>query len=186
MADFKLLKLFSAFRSGPVLSLALTSNGEQCFSGGIDSTIQWWNIPSSNVDPYDTYGEKRRKSHKHSTVFGTSETLTCFASLYIRLRKVLCFAQIPACWLVHCWVTVMRCGGWLTVESKTGSSPVQLMGRSNCGTLRRSHSVWRRLTQIEVRGGFHSFGDFQACKRRKFVKALGHSNHWLLLFSNIT
>ncbi|XP_076022123.1 striatin-3 isoform X2 [Genypterus blacodes] len=40
---------------GPVLSLAMTSSGEQCFSGGIDSTIQWWNIPSSNVDPYDSY-----------------------------------------------------------------------------------------------------------------------------------
>ncbi|GLD71227.1 striatin-3-like protein [Lates japonicus] len=40
---------------GPVLSLAMTSSGEQCFSGGIDSTIQWWNIPSSTVDPYDTY-----------------------------------------------------------------------------------------------------------------------------------
>ncbi|XP_022528333.2 striatin-3 isoform X1 [Astyanax mexicanus] len=40
---------------GPVLSLAVTASGEQCFSGGIDSTIQWWNIPSSNVDPYDTY-----------------------------------------------------------------------------------------------------------------------------------
>jgi len=41
---------------GPVLSLAMTSSGEQCFSGGIDSTIQWWNLPSSNVDPYDSYG----------------------------------------------------------------------------------------------------------------------------------
>ncbi|XP_039597165.1 LOW QUALITY PROTEIN: striatin-3 [Polypterus senegalus] len=40
---------------GPVLSLAISSNGEQCFSGSIDSTIQWWNVPSSNVDPYDTY-----------------------------------------------------------------------------------------------------------------------------------
>ncbi|XP_011374698.1 striatin-3 isoform X4 [Pteropus medius] len=40
---------------GPVLSLALSSNGEQCFSGGIDATIQWWNMPSPNVDPYDTY-----------------------------------------------------------------------------------------------------------------------------------
>ncbi|XP_076983134.1 striatin-3 isoform X2 [Tamandua tetradactyla] len=40
---------------GPVLSLAISSNGEQCFSGGIDATIQWWNIPSPNVDPYDTY-----------------------------------------------------------------------------------------------------------------------------------
>ncbi|TNM95718.1 hypothetical protein fugu_016801 [Takifugu bimaculatus] len=33
----------------------MTSSGEQCFSGGLDATIQWWNIPSSNVDPYDTY-----------------------------------------------------------------------------------------------------------------------------------
>lgn len=46
--------------SGPVLSLAMTSSGEQCFSGGIDSTIQWWNIPGSNVDPYDTYGTRTR------------------------------------------------------------------------------------------------------------------------------
>ncbi|XP_054433880.1 striatin-3 [Pteronotus mesoamericanus] len=41
--------------NGPVLSLAISSNGEQCFSGGIDATIQWWNMPSPNVDPYDTY-----------------------------------------------------------------------------------------------------------------------------------
>uniref|UniRef100_A0A8C3QHE2 Striatin 3 n=1 Tax=Cyanoderma ruficeps TaxID=181631 RepID=A0A8C3QHE2_9PASS len=41
---------------GPVLSLAISSNGEQCFSGGIDATIQWWNMPSPSVDPYDTYG----------------------------------------------------------------------------------------------------------------------------------
>ncbi|KAM6311966.1 striatin-3 isoform 2-T2 [Aegotheles albertisi] len=40
---------------GPILSLAISSNGEQCFSGGIDATIQWWNMPSPNVDPYDTY-----------------------------------------------------------------------------------------------------------------------------------
>uniref|UniRef100_A0A452R3N6 Striatin-3 n=1 Tax=Ursus americanus TaxID=9643 RepID=A0A452R3N6_URSAM len=46
--------LFS-YNSGPVLSLAISSNGEQCFSGGIDATIQWWNMPSPNVDPYDTY-----------------------------------------------------------------------------------------------------------------------------------
>ncbi|XP_039103049.1 striatin-3 isoform X3 [Hyaena hyaena] len=40
---------------GPVLSLAISSNGEQCFSGGLDATIQWWNMPSPHVDPYDTY-----------------------------------------------------------------------------------------------------------------------------------
>ncbi|KAM9711628.1 striatin-3 isoform 4-T4 [Dama dama] len=40
---------------GPVLSLAISSSGEQCFSGGTDAAIQWWNVPSPNVDPYDTY-----------------------------------------------------------------------------------------------------------------------------------
>ncbi|XP_043553985.1 striatin-3 isoform X2 [Chiloscyllium plagiosum] len=40
---------------GPVLSLTISSNGEQCFSGGIDATIRCWNMPSPNVDPYDTY-----------------------------------------------------------------------------------------------------------------------------------
>ncbi|XP_071971498.1 striatin-3 isoform X2 [Engystomops pustulosus] len=40
---------------GPVLSLVVSSNGEHCFSGGIDSTIQWWKMLSPNVDPYDTY-----------------------------------------------------------------------------------------------------------------------------------
>ncbi|XP_068109976.1 striatin-3 isoform X8 [Hyperolius riggenbachi] len=40
---------------GPVLSLVVSSNGEHCYSGGLDSTIQWWKMPSPNVDPYDTY-----------------------------------------------------------------------------------------------------------------------------------
>lgn len=41
---------------GPVLSLAVSASGEQCFSGGMDATIKCWNIPSSNIDPYDSYG----------------------------------------------------------------------------------------------------------------------------------
>ncbi|XP_075469298.1 striatin-3 isoform X2 [Ascaphus truei] len=40
---------------GPVLSLVVSSNGEHCYSGGLDSTIQWWKMPGPNVDPYDTY-----------------------------------------------------------------------------------------------------------------------------------
>ncbi|MGH0177290.1 UNVERIFIED_CONTAM: hypothetical protein FKN15_074889 [Acipenser sinensis] len=48
-------KQVSYYSKGPVLSLAISSSGEHCFSGGIDAAIQWWNMPSSNVDPYDTY-----------------------------------------------------------------------------------------------------------------------------------
>lgn len=42
---------------GPVLSLAVSATGEQCFSGGMDTTIRCWNIPNSNIDPYDSFGE---------------------------------------------------------------------------------------------------------------------------------
>ncbi|XP_035911063.1 striatin-4 isoform X2 [Anopheles stephensi] len=45
------------FRShnGPVLCLAMSATGEQCYSGGLDGAINCWNLPSSNIDPYDSY-----------------------------------------------------------------------------------------------------------------------------------
>ncbi|KAG7230038.1 hypothetical protein INR49_009758 [Caranx melampygus] len=33
----------------------MSSTGEQCFSGGVDGTIQCWNTPNPNIDPYDSY-----------------------------------------------------------------------------------------------------------------------------------
>ncbi|XP_055540382.1 striatin-3 isoform X2 [Wyeomyia smithii] len=45
------------FRShnGPVLCLAMSATGEQCYSGGLDGAINCWNLPNSNIDPYDSY-----------------------------------------------------------------------------------------------------------------------------------
>lgn len=40
---------------GPVLCLAVNSSGESCYSGGADATIRCWNVPSSNIDPYDSF-----------------------------------------------------------------------------------------------------------------------------------
>ncbi|XP_064484646.1 striatin-3-like isoform X4 [Ornithodoros turicata] len=40
---------------GPVLCLAMSATGEQCFSGGLDHTIRCWNVPSSTIDPYDAF-----------------------------------------------------------------------------------------------------------------------------------
>ncbi|CAL1300502.1 unnamed protein product [Larinioides sclopetarius] len=40
---------------GPVLCLALSTSGDQCFSGGMDGTIRCWNVPSSLSDPYDSF-----------------------------------------------------------------------------------------------------------------------------------
>lgn len=41
--------------SGAVLCLAMSTNGQQCYSGGMDGIINCWNIPSSNIDPYDSF-----------------------------------------------------------------------------------------------------------------------------------
>uniref|UniRef100_A0A3Q1EDU4 Uncharacterized protein n=1 Tax=Acanthochromis polyacanthus TaxID=80966 RepID=A0A3Q1EDU4_9TELE len=45
--------------SGAVLSVTMSSSGEQCFSGGMDGTIQSWNTPNPNIDPYDSYGTSK-------------------------------------------------------------------------------------------------------------------------------
>ena len=44
---------------GPVLCLAITGDGDKCFSAGLDGDIRIWNVPSINVDPYDSYGKFR-------------------------------------------------------------------------------------------------------------------------------
>ncbi|XP_039594496.1 striatin [Polypterus senegalus] len=52
--DVEPIYTFRAHR-GSVLCVVMSTNGDQCFSGGIDGTIQSWNTPSPNVDPYDSY-----------------------------------------------------------------------------------------------------------------------------------
>uniref|UniRef100_A0A3Q3IP36 Striatin N-terminal domain-containing protein n=1 Tax=Monopterus albus TaxID=43700 RepID=A0A3Q3IP36_MONAL len=53
--DVEPIYTFRAHR-GAVLSVVMSSTGEQCFSGGVDGTIQCWNTPNPNIDPYDSYG----------------------------------------------------------------------------------------------------------------------------------
>ncbi|KAJ8291154.1 hypothetical protein GJAV_G00022000 [Gymnothorax javanicus] len=74
---------------GPVLSLAVSSSGEQCFSGGIDSTIQWWNIPSPNVDPYDTYDP----TVLAGTLLGHTDAVWSLAYCGIKNRLLSCSAD---------------------------------------------------------------------------------------------
>ncbi|KAL6468646.1 hypothetical protein MHYP_G00221700 [Metynnis hypsauchen] len=52
--DVEPIYTFRAHR-GAVLCVVISSNGEQCFSGGVDATIQSWNTPNPNIDPYDSY-----------------------------------------------------------------------------------------------------------------------------------
>uniref|UniRef100_A0A7M4DYA1 Striatin 3 n=1 Tax=Crocodylus porosus TaxID=8502 RepID=A0A7M4DYA1_CROPO len=77
------------FLGGPVLSLAISSNGEQCFSGGIDATIQWWNMPSPNVDPYDTY----EPNVLAGTLFGHTDAVWGLAYSGIKNNLLSCSAD---------------------------------------------------------------------------------------------
>uniref|UniRef100_A0A3Q3NM52 Striatin-like n=1 Tax=Labrus bergylta TaxID=56723 RepID=A0A3Q3NM52_9LABR len=52
--DVEPIYTFRAHR-GAVLSVVMSTSGEQCFSGGVDGTIQCWNTPNPNIDPYDSY-----------------------------------------------------------------------------------------------------------------------------------
>ncbi|XP_028983633.1 striatin-like isoform X2 [Betta splendens] len=52
--DVEPIYTFRAHR-GAVLSVVMSNTGEQCFSGGVDGTIQCWNTPSPNIDSYDSY-----------------------------------------------------------------------------------------------------------------------------------
>lgn len=52
--DVEPLYTFRA-HTGPVLCLAMSTTGEQCYSGGLDGAIHCWNLPNPNIDPYDSY-----------------------------------------------------------------------------------------------------------------------------------
>lgn len=43
--------------TAPVLCLAMSATGEYCYSAGLDGAIHCWNLPSANIDPYDSYDE---------------------------------------------------------------------------------------------------------------------------------
>lgn len=52
--DVEPLYTFRA-HTGPVLCVAMSGNGEYCYSGGLDSAIHCWKLPNSYIDPYDSY-----------------------------------------------------------------------------------------------------------------------------------
>lgn len=38
-----------------MLCLAISGTGKHCYSGGLDGKIHCWNVPNSNIDPYDLF-----------------------------------------------------------------------------------------------------------------------------------
>lgn len=37
------------------MCLSISGTGEHCYSGGLDGVINCWNVPNSNIDPYDLF-----------------------------------------------------------------------------------------------------------------------------------
>lgn len=78
-----------------VLSVVMSSTGEQCFSGGVDGTIQCWNTPNPNIDPYDSYGDSALcfyvlKSDDFPTRWWFLTCMLCFSADPSVLRGALC------------------------------------------------------------------------------------------------
>ncbi|XP_077381848.1 striatin-like isoform X2 [Festucalex cinctus] len=80
--------------SGAVLCVTMSGSGEQCFSGGVDGTIQCWNVSAHNCDPYDPYelSVQRGVLHGHTdAVWGVAYSsahhrlLSCSADGTVRL-----------------------------------------------------------------------------------------------------
>ncbi|GFR31924.1 hypothetical protein TNCT_299721 [Trichonephila clavata] len=124
---------------GPVLCLALSTSGDQCFSGGMDGTIRCWNVPSSLSDPYDSFDPSvlttTLKGHTDA-VWGLSihssklQLLSCSADGTVRLWSPQC--KVP---LLHTYgsniadgnptsVDFLRCDMTQMVAAYTSSNSV--------------------------------------------------------------
>ncbi|XP_078262571.1 striatin-3 isoform X3 [Rhinoraja longicauda] len=121
---------------GSVLSLAVSSNGEQCFSGGIDATIRCWNMPSPSVDPYDTYDPSvilSTLAAHTDAVWGLSfsgiknRLLSCSADGTIRLWNP---SEKSPCLSTY---NVERENGIPTSVDFVGADPAHIVGSFNSG-----------------------------------------------------
>lgn len=113
----------------------MSSRGDQCFSGGVDGTIQSWNTPDPNIDPYDSYGT----SCLAPVVFTEEDEL-----MKVSLQSP------PSCW-GRSAVTRTRSGVWSTAPLIIASSPAPLTEPSDSGAPPTSPRLWRFLTRTEVR-----------------------------------
>ncbi|KAL0266514.1 UNVERIFIED_CONTAM: hypothetical protein PYX00_009027 [Menopon gallinae] len=104
--------------TGPVLSVAMSSTGEHCYSGGFDGAIHCWSLPSPNVDPYDSYDPSvltQSLSGHFDAVWGLSvhstkpHLLSCSADGTVKL------------WAPHIKDTLLN-----TFESRLDGSPTSV------------------------------------------------------------
>ena len=129
-----------------VLSIAMSSTGDICFSGSLDSTICAWQLPSENVDPFDAY----------SKTFLSCPTIDAFPH---ELTVCFFFCSLPRSFIpisvlyylfspppppTHFQTLIstmqylrdiqMRCGTSPSIPPASDFSPVLLMGLAASGT----------------------------------------------------
>lgn len=86
--DVEPLYTFRA-HTAPVVCLAMSTNGEQFFSGGLDGLIHCWNVPGPNIDPYDSYDETVLRS----TLTGHTDAVWGLAVNHVKGHLVSCSAD---------------------------------------------------------------------------------------------
>ncbi|KAL5463206.1 hypothetical protein EMCRGX_G032085 [Ephydatia muelleri] len=80
-----------------VLSIAMSSTGDICFSGSLDSTICAWQLPSENVDPFDAYNPDLY----HAVLKGHSDAVWDLAIHPTSERLLSCAADGTCCLWDH-------------------------------------------------------------------------------------
>lgn len=75
--------------AGPVLSLTISGSGEHCYSGGLDGVINCWNVPNSNIDPYDLY----EPDILNATLHGHTDAVWGLAVLNSKQQLLSCSAD---------------------------------------------------------------------------------------------
>lgn len=81
-----LLILYSRSHNGPVLCLAISGTGEHCYSGGLDGAIHCWNVPHSNIDPYDLF----EPEVLNNTLLGHTDAVWGLSVLHSRQQLLSC------------------------------------------------------------------------------------------------
>lgn len=104
----------------------MSSTGEQCFSGGVDGTIQCWNTPNPNIDPYDSYGNFSVVLLNREDFQQQSMKSDCPPGFSLQQTRQCCVESSVD--------TLTRCGDWCTAAHTSASSPALQTEPSGCGT----------------------------------------------------
>lgn len=71
------------------MCLAISGTGEHCYSGGLDGKIHCWNVPNSNIDPYDLF----EPDVLSATLHGHTDAVWGLAELQSQQQLLSCSAD---------------------------------------------------------------------------------------------